>query len=86
MATIVPIKCHCGKLLANRYKAFRTQVDNRKVAANVDPSQTQYLTKRLSSSSSSSTPQKSIEAIVLDSLRLTKPCCRSKMLTHVEIL
>lgn len=76
---IIPIKCFCGNVLANKYSYFRRQVEQRRVAEKLDQEKTQYLTKR-------STMKKTIEAQVLDDLCMFKNCCRSKMLTHVDIL
>ena len=76
---IIPIKCFCGNVLANKYSYFRRHVEQRSVAANLDHEKTQYMTKR-------STTNKTIAAQVLDDMHLFKYCCRSKMLTHVDIL
>ena len=75
---IIPIKCMtCGKLLADKYVYYNDQVQKRKLVHKIDPNEVQYLTK--------DTDSKSIEAEVLDSLYITKQCCRRIMLTHVDI-
>jgi DNA-directed RNA polymerase subunit N (RpoN/RPB10) len=49
-----------------------------KIAANIDIELVEYLTP-------SSDGKKTIEGKVLDTLGLTRICCRRHMLTHVDI-
>ena len=75
---IVPVKCFsCGKELANLYRVYLDQVKEKKIAKNIDPTKTIYLTTE----SMETTPEKE----VMDSLRLNKICCRNLMMTIVEI-
>ena len=81
---IIPVKCvTCGKVLANKYRYFLEQVRKKKLekmGAGEDSGYVQktiYLTKE----NTAKTP----EGEVLDDLKLTDPCCRRHLLTHVDI-
>ena len=77
---IIPVKCYtCGKVLANKYRqGFVDEVRSRKAAKNQSIHKTTYLTTQNAA--------KTIEGDVLDELHLLDPCCRTIMLTHVDIL
>jgi len=73
---IVPIKCFtCGMVLANKYEYYCKEVKKLKLKGNKD--EILYFTKLNNS--------KTDEGFVLDSIGLTKMCCRRMMLTHVDI-
>lgn len=82
---IIPVKCFtCGKVLADKYRFYQTEVRKRKLAnksskddnyENID--KVMYLTKEFH--------EKTPEGEVLDELNLKKMCCRRHMLTHVDI-
>jgi DNA-directed RNA polymerase subunit N (RpoN/RPB10) len=74
---IIPVKCFtCGKVLADKYRFYVREV--RKVKSNDENfSKVTYLTQ--------STIEKTPEGKILDTLGLTKLCCRRHMLTHVDI-
>ena len=82
---IIPVKCFtCGKVLADKYRFYQTEVRKRKLAnksskddnyENID--KVMYLTKEFH--------EKTTEGEVLDELNLKKMCCRRHMLTHVDI-
>ena len=73
---IIPVKCFtCGKVLADKYLYYLKEVNKRKIDKGDDD--VQYLTK--------DNMKKTPEGEVLDSLGLTKMCCRLHMLTHVDI-
>ena len=75
---IIPVKCFtCGKVIGNKYRYYQQEVRKLKSANDMSVDSVVYLTKQ----SSSKTP----EGEVLDSLGLTKLCCRRHMLTHVDI-
>ena len=70
---IIPIKCFtCGTVIADKYRYFQEEVA--KVRKSSEPI---YF--------SETNTEKTVEGKVLDHLRLTKPCCRRHMLTHVDI-
>ena len=75
---IIPVKCFtCGKVLADKYNYYLTQVRKIKESRNMDVNKVIYLTKEYI--------DKTPEGEVLDKLGLTKMCCRRHMLTHVDI-
>jgi len=84
---IIPIKCFtCGKVLADKYRYYLEEVRRIKNSNNDnnddddddnDDNNVIYLTQSYS--------EKSPEGKVLDSLGLTKICCRRHLLTHVDI-
>ena len=75
---IIPVKCFtCGTVLGNKYRFYLEEVIKRKMAQDQQTEKVVYLTK--------DTFDKTIEAQVMDELRLKKICCRRHMLTHVDI-
>ncbi len=75
---IIPVKCFtCGKVLADKYNYYLSQVRKIKESRNMDVNKVVYLTKEYI--------DKTPEGEVLDKLGLTKMCCRRHMLTHVDI-
>ncbi len=77
---IIPVKCfNCGKVLANKWKYYNEKVREKKLSKGIeDTSKVTYLTKEF--------VDKTIEGEVLDELGLKRMCCRTKMLTHVDIV
>ena len=75
---IIPVKCFtCGKVLANKYLFYTREVRKMKLDKEQDPDKVVYLTNNYA--------EKTTEGVVLDSLGLTRICCRRHMLTHVDI-
>jgi DNA-directed RNA polymerase subunit N (RpoN/RPB10) len=75
---IIPIKCFtCGEVLADKYRYYTEQVRVKKIEQNITLNKVIYLTPNFD--------QKTPEGIVLDTLGLTRMCCRRHMLTHVDI-
>lgn len=75
---IIPIKCFtCGNVIADKYRYYTEEVRKIKLQNGMDIDKVLYLTKQLS--------DKTVEGEVLDSLGLTRMCCRRHMLTHVDI-
>jgi DNA-directed RNA polymerase subunit N len=69
---IIPVKCFtCGKVLADKYRWYQEKVSAKK------SKEPEYF--------SETNTKKTIEGLVMDELKLTKPCCRRHMLTHVDI-
>lgn len=76
----IPIKCFtCGKVLADKYGWYLAQVRQKKLSHGTDVEEIIYLTPK------TKTDVKAIEGQVLDELGLTNACCRTRMLTHVDI-
>ncbi len=75
---IIPIKCFtCGKLLADKYLYYQSEVRKIKISKNIDEEKVVYLDEN--------NLKKTPEGTVLDKIKLTKMCCRRHMLTHVDI-
>ena len=75
---IIPVKCFtCGEDLADKYLFYLEQTRKKKLNKGVDVDRLLYLTKE----NTAKTP----EGEVLDTLGLTKMCCRRHMLTHVDV-
>jgi DNA-directed RNA polymerases I, II, and III subunit RPABC5 len=76
---IIPIKCFtCGKVLADKYLYYISNVKKEKVSLNINKDDVMYL--------SETTTKKTPEGKILDKLQLNKICCRRHMLTHVDII
>lgn len=74
---IIPVRCFtCGKVMANKWRYFKREVQKRKEAADIPEYKDVYV--------SGNTVQESPEKIVLDELKLKRMCCRRHILTHVE--
>ena len=75
---IIPVKCFtCGMVLADKYRYYLAEVRKIKLNKSMDVDKVLYLTKEFS--------EKTPEGEVLDSVGLTKMCCRRHMLTHVDL-
>jgi DNA-directed RNA polymerase subunit N (RpoN/RPB10) len=75
---IIPVKCFtCGKVLADKYRYYQSQVRELKLSRSMDVDKVIYLTQE--------NVKKTPEGIVLDNLGLNKMCCRRHMLSHVDI-
>ena len=76
---LIPVKCFtCGKVLADKYRAYEVRVREKKSGQNMNVDGVIYLTE--------ANRDKTPEGIVLDELKLDKYCCRRHMLTHVDII
>lgn len=75
---IIPVKCFtCGKVLADKYRYYQSQVRELKLSQSMDIDKVVYLTQE--------NIKKTPEGIVMDNLGLNKMCCRRHMLSHVDI-
>lgn len=78
-AMIIPVKCFtCGKVLADKYRYYLAEVRKIKLSRDLDVDKVIYLTAEYI--------DKTPEGEVMDTLGLTKMCCRRHMLTHVDIV
>ena len=74
---IIPVRCFtCGKVVGNKWRYFKTEVQKRKEQQNIPAYKDVYV--------SGNKIQDSPEKQVLDELKLTRMCCRRHLLTHVE--
>jgi DNA-directed RNA polymerase subunit N (RpoN/RPB10) len=75
---IIPVKCFtCGKVLADKYRYYISEVRRMKLEKGLELDKVIYMTK--------TNNDKAVEGIVMDNIKLTSPCCRRHMLTHVDI-
>tara|TARA_Y200000002_G_C22633559_1_gene643608 strand:- start:115 stop:348 length:234 start_codon:yes stop_codon:yes gene_type:complete len=75
---IIPVKCFtCGKVLADKYRYYQTEVRRLKLLKGESVDKVIYLTKE--------NTEKTIEGNVMDDLGLRSVCCRRHVLTHVDI-
>ena len=75
---IIPIKCvTCGNVLADKYRYYLEQIRQRKKERNITD-RVIYYTKDMKN-------KNTVEAEILDELKLTNVCCRRVMLTHVDV-
>jgi DNA-directed RNA polymerase subunit N len=75
---LIPVKCFtCGKVIADKYIYFQTEVIKKRREAGIHPEKINYLDDEKM--------DKTFEGEVLDNLKLTNICCRRHMLTHVNI-
>ena len=79
---IIPIKCFtCGMVLADKYRFYQKEVARIKTSQSINPDKVIYFNDLVGSDGVDKSP----EAEVMDTLGLTKACCRRHMLTHVDI-
>tara|TARA_Y100000741_G_C18030362_1_gene468019 strand:+ start:292 stop:492 length:201 start_codon:yes stop_codon:yes gene_type:complete len=64
-------------VLGDKYEYYVREVKQIKISESKDPDDVVYLTKDFTN--------KTPEGMVLDKLKLFRPCCRRHMLTHVDI-
>ena len=75
---IIPVKCFtCGKVLADKYRYYKEEVNKANSNNDVGVDDIIYFT--------TDNTDKTNNARVLDDLKLKKICCRRHMLTHVDI-
>lgn len=76
---IVPVRCFgCGRVIADQYLYYCREISKRKLTKGMDISKVVYLTKDFK--------EKMVEGEVLDELGVTRQCCRTVFLTHVDIV
>ena len=75
---IIPVKCFtCGKVLADKYRFYQSEVRRMKLSKGMNIDNVIYLSKNR--------VDKTPEGEVLDNLGITNVCCRRHMLCHVDI-
>lgn len=79
----IPVRCFtCGNVLANKYRFFASEVDKRCQTNNpLSTTKPFYLTVDMLDKPL----QKSVAGVVMDEMKITQPCCRRHMISHVEI-
>jgi len=75
---IIPVKCFtCGQVLGDKYRYFQDEVRRIKISRGLKVDNVVYLTEKHI--------EKTPEGEVLDNLGLRNECCRTRMLTHVDL-
>tara|TARA_B100002019_G_C21153026_1_gene539229 strand:+ start:464 stop:697 length:234 start_codon:yes stop_codon:yes gene_type:complete len=75
---IIPVKCPtCGKVIADKYRYWQSEVSRMKLEKGLDLERVVYMTK--------DNTEKTPEGIVMDNLGITNQCCRRIILCHVDI-
>lgn len=75
---LIPVKCFtCGNVIGDKYLYYQSKVIEIKLERKINPDMIQYLDE--------TKIDKTVEGEVLDTLKLTRICCRRHMLTHVNI-
>ncbi len=77
---LIPIKCFtCGMVIADKYRYYKEKVLSKKLENlnKSDLENTEYFTLQ--------NTKKSIEGNILDEIGIKRQCCRTAMLTHVDI-
>ncbi len=77
---IIPIRCMtCGKILANKYDYYESELLRKKLAINSD-------SDPLIININAKDIKKTIAGEILDDLGLHRLCCRKVMLTSINII
>tara|TARA_B100000902_G_scaffold365654_1_gene386786 strand:- start:5133 stop:5366 length:234 start_codon:yes stop_codon:yes gene_type:complete len=75
---IIPVKCFtCGKVLADKYRYYKEEVN--KLNSNNEQGVDEIIYYTIDNT------DKTNNGKILDELKLNKVCCRRHMLTHVDI-
>jgi DNA-directed RNA polymerase subunit N (RpoN/RPB10) len=83
---IIPIRCSCGKVLADKWEAYKRIVDEG--GRQQQQQQQQQQQRRNADAMDTTTDEsgKTVRGRAMDNLGITKLCCRGAMLTHVDML
>jgi DNA-directed RNA polymerase I, II, and III subunit RPABC5 len=74
---IIPIRCmSCGKVIADKWRKFQEEV--KKLKKGDDTMERYYFDGK--------TIPETPEKVVMDSLKLTRSCCRKHFLTQVDLM
>ena len=78
---IIPIRCFsCGKILADKYNAYKDIVNGKKLALKQDPNEPTIIDMN------SEDVKKTPEGEALDDLGIHRMCCRKILLYHIEFI
>jgi DNA-directed RNA polymerase subunit N (RpoN/RPB10) len=78
---IIPIRCFsCGKILADKYNAYKDIVNGKKLALKQDPNEPTIIDMN------SEDVKKTPEGEALDDLGIHRMCCRKILLYHIELI
>lgn len=79
---IIPVRCSCGKVLADKWEAYQRAVD----AGTQNQQQQQQRRNADAMDTTTDESGKTVRGRAMDNLGITKLCCRSAILTHVDML
>lgn len=75
---IIPIRCFtCGKVIANKWNAYKEAVDALENAEIVKSKDDPEFIENF---------EKQMKGKILDDLLITRICCRRHMLTHIDLI
>jgi len=78
---IIPVRCFsCGKILADKYNAYKDIVNGKKLALKQDPNEPTIIDMN------SDDVKKTPEGEALDDLGIHRMCCRKIVLYHIELI
>jgi DNA-directed RNA polymerase subunit N (RpoN/RPB10) len=78
---IIPVRCFsCGKILADKYNAYKDIVNGKKLALKQDPNEPTIIDMN------SEDVKKTPEGEALDELGIHRMCCRKILLYHIELI
>ena len=78
---IIPVRCFsCGKILADKYNAYKDIVNGKKLALKQDPNEPTIIDMN------SDDVKKTPEGEALDHLGIHRMCCRKIVLYHIELI
>ena len=78
---IIPVRCFsCGKILADKYNAYKDIVNRKKLALKQDPNEPTIIDMN------SDDVKKTPEGEALDDLGIHRMCCRKIVLYHIELI
>jgi DNA-directed RNA polymerase subunit N (RpoN/RPB10) len=78
---IIPVRCFsCGKILADKYNAYKDIVNGKKLALKQDPNEPTIIDMN------SEDVKKTPEGEALDDLGIHRMCCRKILLYHIELI
>lgn len=82
---IIPLRCFtCGKVLGDKWNYY--QIKCKEIDKRVDTSKLTIEDLRIDNKNKSTYFDESFKGELLDSLGLTKICCRRHMLGHVDLI
>lgn len=77
---IIPVRCYtCGKMLADKYQYYESELLRKKLALNKDEDP-------LIININADEVKKTIAGEIMDELGLMRMCCRKVMLTSINII
>ena len=78
---IITVRCFsCGKILADKYNAYKDIVNGKKLALKQDPNEPTIIDMN------SDDVKKTPEGEALDDLGIHRMCCRKIVLYHIELI